>query len=118
MREVYYLVVVVLMLGVLAGFSSLNPTGAYASNLLPVWDYPSSELFADKELVVDLNKAFFDPDGDVLSFSVAPGKGISAGINSSMLVVLAESDGSIIISASDGKGVVSKKVMVYRSVEK
>ena len=116
MKEVWYLSVILLMLGVLAGFSSVTtPTGAFAGNLPPQWDFPTSDFSTDgSRLNLDLNDAFFDPDGDPLSFSVSPSAGVGAGLNGDVLVVIAEKDGQVSITASDGKMQISKTITVHR----
>ena len=116
MKEVWYLSVVLLMLGVLAGFSSVTtPTGAFAGNLPPQWDFPTAEFSTDgSRLNLDLSDAFFDPDGDPLSFSVSPSAGVGAGLNGDVLVILAEKDGQVTITASDGKMQVSKTIAVHK----
>jgi len=114
MKELWFLVAVLLMLGVLAGFSNLtSPTSSFAANLPPQWDFPTTEFTIPGRLHVNLLDVFFDPDGDILSFSVSPGEGISAGIYNDALVVYAEHDGELTIIASDGKAVVSQKIKVY-----
>lgn len=116
MREVWYFATVMLMLGVLAGFASIStPTSAFAANLPPSWDYPTSEFAAEDERVsVNLDDAFFDLDGDPLSFSVSPGNGVSAGLYGSTLVVYVENSGEVTVTASDGKNVVSQRLSFYR----
>ena len=114
MKELWYLIAVLLMLGVLAGFSNISThTGAFAANLPPQWDYPTTEFVTD-QLSLDLDTAFFDPDGDPLSFSVSPGDGVSAGIYGSVLVVVFEQSGEVTVTASDGKNVVSQRITVLK----
>ena len=116
MKELWYLVTVLLMLGILAGFSSFStPTGAFVANLPPQWDFPTSEFAADSSnFELNLAEAFFDPDGDPLSFSISPGDGVNAGLYGDTLVVIVENSGEVTITASDGKNVVSQKIVVYR----
>ncbi len=114
MKEVWYLSVILLMLGVLAGFSSVTtPTGAFAGNLPPQWDFPTSDFSTNgNRLNLDLNAAFFDPDGDPLSFSVSPSPGVGAGLSGDVLIIITEKDGQVSITASDGKMQVSKTINV------
>ena len=112
MKEVWYFVLVVLMLGVFASFASMTPTGAFVANLPPSWDYPATEFSVDESLKLDLNTAFFDPDGDSLSFSISPAPGVSAGIYDDVLVVVGE--GQLAVTATDGHTVVSQTVKVYK----
>lgn len=112
MKEVWYFVLVVLMLGVFATFASMTPTGAFIANLPPDWDYPTTEFSVDESLKLDLNDAFFDPDGDSLSFSVSPADGVSAGIYDGVLVVVGA--GQVTVTATDGHTVVSQTVNVYK----
>jgi len=116
MKEAWYLSIVLLMLGILAGFSSvMTPTGAFAGNLPPQWDFSTTEFSTDgSALNLDLTAAFFDPDGDPLSFSVSPSPGISAGIAGDNLVVMADNDGKVTITASDGKLQVAKTISIHR----
>ncbi|MEM3154618.1 MAG: hypothetical protein QW165_03590 [Candidatus Woesearchaeota archaeon] len=116
MKEFWYLSVILLMLGVLAGFSSvMTPTGAFAGNLPPQWDFPTAELSTDgSRLTIDLNDAFFDPDGDPLSFSVSPSNGVSAGLQGDLLIIIAEQSGEVIVVASDGISQVAKTIRIHR----
>jgi len=115
MKEAWYFSVILLMLGIFAGFSSMvTPTSAFAVNIPPQWDFPTREFVVDSNgLHLNLKEAFFDPDDDPLSFSVSPSAGISAGIDKETLVVLADKDGEITITASDGKMQVSKTIMIH-----
>jgi len=117
MKELWYLIVMLLMLGVLAGFSNMStPTGAFAANLPPKWDYPSTVFIADGErFELNLEDAFFDPDDDPLSFGVSPGKGVSAGVQGDTLVVLVKEGGTVKITASDGKSIVSQTITVKKN---
>jgi len=113
MKELWYFVSVMLMLAVFAGLADMSsPSGAFATNLPPAWDFPTSEFSTDNELRIDLSTAFFDPDGDVLSFSVSPGTGVSAGLQGDTLVVFVEDSGDVTITASDGQNLVSQKISV------
>ncbi len=113
MKELWYFVSVMLMLAILASLANMSsPTSAFATNLPPQWDFPTSEFTADGQLSVDLDDAFFDPDGDMLSFSVSPGAGVSAGLQGDTLVVMAERRGEVTITASDGQNLVSQKIVV------
>jgi hypothetical protein len=116
MKELWYVITVLLMLGVLAGFSSLTtPTSAFVANLPPQWDFPTTEFpTGGSQVNVDLKTAFFDPDGDPLSFSVSPGAGVTAGVYDDVLVASVEERGEIIVTASDGKNMVSQRITVYR----
>jgi len=103
----------VLMLCVLGGLTNMStPTSAFVANLPPKWEL-SSDFSFEKELSIDLNNAFFDPDGDVLSFSVVPEEGVTAGIYDDVLIVFSEKDAFVTVSASDGKNVVSQRIFVY-----
>ncbi len=113
MKELWYFVSVMLMLVVLASFADMSsPSGSFATNLPPSWDFPTSEFTVDGELRIDLATAFFDPDGDVLSFSVSPGPGVSAGLQGDTLVAFVENQGDVTITASDGQNLVSQKISI------
>jgi hypothetical protein len=113
MKEMWYFVSVMLLLAVLASFADMSsPSGSFATNLPPAWDFSTSEFSTDSELRIDLANAFFDPDGDVLSFSVSPGAGVSAGLQGDTLVVFVENAGDVTITASDGQNLVSQKISV------
>jgi hypothetical protein len=115
MKEMWYFIAVMLMLGVLGGFASMSsPAGAFAANIPPQWDFPTSEFMTDGRLTINLEDAFFDPDGDVLSFSVSPSPGVSAGLQGDVLVVMADSSGEVTVTASDGQNLVSQKIVVVR----
>ena len=116
MKEFWYLSLVLLMLGVLAGFSSvLTPSSAIAANLPPRWDFPTTEFVVHENLKLNLEDAFFDPDGDPLAFSVSPGEGVSAGVYGEVLVIFADQSGEVFITASDGKNLVIQKINVHRT---
>lgn len=101
------------MLGVLAAFSSVStPTSAFVANLPPQWDFSTDEFVINGELRVDLNDAFFDPDYDSLAFSVVAGPGVQAFIEGDVLVVRAVSAGEVKVTASDGKALVTKTLVV------
>lgn len=90
----------------------MTPTGAFASNLPPRWDYPAEDFSYDESFSLDLNSAFFDPDADPLSFSVSPSEGLTAGLYDNMLVALG--DGQVVVTASDGHSVVSKTIKIVK----
>jgi len=115
MKEVWYFSVMMLMLGILAGFSSLvTPTSAFVANIPPQWDFPEKDFTTDGTFELDLNDAFFDPDGDALSFSVSPSNGISAGVYNEVLLIIVEQDGEVEITASDGKVQVSQSIGIHK----
>ncbi len=115
MKEVWYFSVMMLMLGILAGFSNLvTPTSAFAANIPPQWDFPEKDFATDGTFELNLNDAFFDPDGDALSFSVSPSKGISAGVYDDILLIIVEKDGNVEITASDGKVQVSQTLKIKK----
>ncbi len=116
MKELWYLMIVVLMLGILGSLASITtPTSAFVANLPPQWDFPTTEFrITDTYLYLDLNDAFFDPDGDPVSFAVSPGVGVTAGVYGDVLVVFVEQNGEVIITASDGKNLVSQTIVVFR----
>jgi len=116
MKELWFVAAVLLMLGVLAGFSGMqSPSSSIVVNLPPQWDFPTTEFPSDESgLELDLKQAFFDPDGDPLSFSVSPGPGVTAGVYGEMLAVVVEDRGEVTITVSDGKSLISKKITVYR----
>jgi len=109
MKELWYAVLTLLMLGVLAGFASMSsPTGAFVANLPPRWDFPSDHFTSDAQLVISLDRAFFDADGDPLAFSVTPTPGVTAGLKGDQLIISGK--GEAVVSASDGKTIVSKTI--------
>jgi len=115
MKELWYLSTMLLMLGVLAGFASMTtPTSAFFANIPPQWDFPTNDFSTNDRLILDLDKAFFDPDGDPLSYSVSPTAGISAGVDGDKLLIYAEQDGQVTITASDGKVLVSQTIAIHR----
>lgn len=95
------------MLSLLAGLSNMvAPSGAVVGNLPPRWDLGTVEFTSQAR--IDLQSAFFDPDGDALSFGIEATKGATAFIDGQTLV--ANGKGSIIVSASDGKSLVSREI--------
>jgi len=115
MKEMWYFVAVMWMLAILASFSNMSsPTSAFAANLPPQWDFPTTEFTTDGRLSVNLADAFFDADGDPLSFSVSPGTGVSAGLQGDILVVMVDQQGEVTVTASDGQNLVSQRITVLR----
>ena len=113
MKELWYFVSVVLLLSILACFANMSsPTSAFAANLPPEWDFPTTEFSTDGSLSLNLAEAFFDPDGDALSFSVSPGPGVSAGLQGDILMVFIEQDSYVTVTASDGQNLVSEKLVI------
>lgn len=101
------------MLAILASLTNLTtPTSAFAANLPPRWEMPTEYSTQDK-IELNLDKAFFDPDGDPLSYSVTPSKGTSAGVYGNKLIAMPEQTSTITITASDGKNIVSQKITIY-----
>ncbi len=96
------------MFSILGMLTSLTPTGAFASNLPPKWELAQDEF--SSPVVIQLDVAFADVDNDVLAFSVASDKGVIARLNGDMLTLTGV--GSAQITASDGKVLVSKVVVV------
>lgn len=107
MKPMLVFVLTAMMLAVLGGLVSVSsPTTAFVANIPPQWDYPTSEFSGSVD--IDLADAFFDPDGDPLAFSVAPGQGVFASVQGDRLS--ASGVGTAVVSASDGKAVVSKRI--------
>jgi len=112
MKAIWILMVMFLLLGLIAGFSKMSPTGAFIVNLPPQWDHPTDEFSTDGQLILDLSTAFFDPDRDPLAYSVSPGEGVSAGVRGDHLMILTESGGEVTITATDGKTITSKTIFI------
>lgn len=111
MKEFVYIGIMVIMLTMLAGFiSTSTPTSAFVANLPPQWRFITDELSGSSMVNVDLKEMFFDPDGDALSFAIRPEEGVSAYLNGDVLS--AKGVGFLIVSASDGKAVVSKRLTI------
>lgn len=113
MREFAYVFIMVFMLGTLALFSGVStPTSAFIANLPPQWDFATADFAVDGELRLDLNSAFFDPDFDPLAFSVSAEPGVYAVVDGDELVVRVADEATVTVTASDGKSVVSKDILV------
>lgn len=109
MKEVWPFAVMMVLLVVLTGFvSSSKPTGAFMANLPPSWDYTTDSFQSPAE--IDLERAFFDSDGDSLAFSVSADPGVSAEMSNN--VVSISGSGSVVLTASDGKFMVSKTIAI------
>jgi len=107
MREVWPFAVMIILLVILTGFvSSSQPTGAFVANLPPSWDYATDSF--QSPVQIDLERAFFDSDGDSLAFSVSTDPGVSAEMSGN--VVYLSGVGSAVLTASDGKFMVSRTV--------
>lgn len=101
------------MLGILASLSSMTPIGAFAANLAPVWDAPTTEYVAKGGLVsLDLSKSFFDPDGDPLQYTVSVSEPLTATIHEQLVVISAPQNGEAVVSASDGKTITLQKISI------
>lgn len=107
MRMFWFAVSIILILGVMTGL--YWPTGNFVANLPPDFDYPTSDFDGDS-LQLDLNKAFFDPDGDVLSYSVETDDSVAAGIKGTTLI--ASGQGTIFVTASDGAHKVVQRIVI------
>ncbi|MBW3019279.1 hypothetical protein KY329_03790 [Candidatus Woesearchaeota archaeon] len=112
MKELWFAVVILLVLGVLTGlYSETSVTGNFVANMPPKWDYATDQFDFQGQFTLDLNEAFFDPDGDALSFSVKADEGVAAGIRGSSLVVeVPAGDSSVWVTASDGNSQVVRKL--------
>ncbi len=107
MKEVWPFAVMMILLVILTGFvSSSQPTGAFVANLPPSWDYTTDSFSSPVE--IDLERAFFDADGDSLAFSVSADPGVSAEMSGN--VVSLSGQGSAVLTASDGQFMVSKTI--------
>ncbi|PIN76250.1 hypothetical protein COV18_00425 [Candidatus Woesearchaeota archaeon CG10_big_fil_rev_8_21_14_0_10_37_12] len=115
MKNLWYLAVFLLVIGILAGFSGMqNPTGALIANIPPRWDYATNEFVVQDKLELDLNTAFFDSDSRELAYSVTPSPGITAGIQGSTLIVMPEQSGTIKVTASDGSLLMTKELVIVK----
>lgn len=113
MKHLWYAIVLLLMLSILAGFSSMTPTGAFAANMAPTWDAPTTHYTTESGILeIDLSHAFFDPDGDPLQYTVSVAEPLSASINEHQLVIVAPSSGEAMLSASDGKTITLQKITI------
>ncbi len=103
MRELWFTAFVLLLLGIVAGMAGLKqPTGAFAGNLPPEWNLPTNEFTGEAHL--DLTQAFFDPDGDKLTFTAETLQGNTIHITQS---------GKYKITASDGKTITEQEIVIY-----
>lgn len=109
MKELWYTAFVLLLIGILAGFTSIQPTGAFVLNLPPSWDLPTTDFSSEGTFELSLAKAFFDPDGNPLAFSVQSRDG-SAKIAENKLVV--ENNGTYSLAASDGQLITTQDINV------
>lgn len=108
MKHLWQPLLLVLLFSILGMLTSLTPTGAFASNLPPKWELSQDEF--SSPAVIDLAQAFSDTDNDVLAFSVASDDTLVAQLNGDTLTLTGV--GSAQITASDGKVLVSKVVVV------
>lgn len=105
MKEIWYTAFVLLLLGIIAGMAGLKQTGAVTANLPPEWNLPTNEFMSNEKFELDLTQAFFDPDGDKLSFTAE-----GATIKGDKLLV--EQSGRYNIIASDGKLTIEEEISV------
>lgn len=107
MREVWPFAVMMVLLVILTGLvSSSQPTGAFVANLPPSWDYTTDSF--SSPVTIDLERAFYDADGDSLAFSVSADPGVSADMSGN--IVSLSGQGSAVLTASDGRFMVSKTI--------
>lgn len=112
MKEYWYFIAMMLTLGILAGFSGLStPTGALIANIEPEWDFPTQD-FNGKDFTLDLSKAFFDADGDTMTYGAKATFGITTSVNGTKLHVKAQQSGTITLIATDGKSVTQQIINV------
>jgi len=113
MKELWYAITLLLLLGILAGLSNLTPTSAVVANLPPQYDYPTSDIVThDGTATLDLNHAFFDPDADPLSFAAETEPGITAALYGNLLTIYATHSGEITLTASDGDTITTQHLHI------
>lgn len=114
MKAYWYASTLLLFIGVLAGFGAVTPTSAVVANLAPVWSFPTDTFFADEDIVIDLNTAFFDPDGDRMRFDAITSQGVSMNITDKKLRIKASRNGTVVVIAHDGKTTSAKRLYVKK----
>ena len=110
MKELWYTIFVLLLLGILAGVSNLRPTAAVVLNLPPTWDLSTTDFSTTGPFELDLSRAFFDPDGDALTFTVRPPAGATATIEGNKVRI--ENSGTFTLLASDGRLITAQDISV------
>lgn len=109
MKEMWPFAVMMVLLVILTGFvSSSQPTGAFIANLPPSWDYASDEFSSPVQ--IDLNRAFFDADGDNLAFSVSADPSVNVEFSGNIVSI--DGSGEVTLTASDGIVLVSKTIKI------
>ncbi|MBI4146403.1 hypothetical protein HY489_03640 [Candidatus Woesearchaeota archaeon] len=110
MKPLWYFIATLLTIGILAGISGMTPTGSFAANIQPKWDYPTTQF--SRTFTLDLNQAFSDPDGDTLTFTAAPDQGISISKSDNLIAVNTEQSGTILLTASDGQAITLQRITI------
>ena len=107
-RLLWFGVFLVLLAGLFYSASLMSPTGSAVLNQPPIWDYPTTNFITHNTVFkFDLSNAFFDPDGDPLTF-----RANGAGMFGSMLVVTTHSSREIWVEASDGHTTTLKRLFI------
>ncbi len=115
MKAIWYLSATLLLVGIVAGFASITPTGAVIVNIPPRWDFPTDNIVVSEDPIeINCYHAFFDPDGDKLEFNAFASEGVHTTIAEDKLLVQAEKSGFIYITANDGKKNVTKAVAITK----
>ncbi|RMD58028.1 hypothetical protein D6825_02185 [Candidatus Woesearchaeota archaeon] len=111
MKTIWYLSITLLMLSVLAGFVSITPTNAVVVNLPPRWALPD-QFEINGTLALNASQAFFDPDGDLVSLAATSSEGVRVALLSGQIIIEAEKDGTVKLTASDGKTLTQKELAI------
>lgn len=115
MRRFWFAIVVLLVLGFLTGiYERPSVTGEFMANMPPKWDFPADEFDVENEFSLDLDEAFFDPDGDPLSYSVRGSDDVAAGIKGTRLIVkVPQGESHVWVTATDGTAKVDRQLRFF-----
>lgn len=103
MKKYWYATTTLLAVAIIAGFCGITQTSAIAANMPPIWDFPTTQFIATKPIMINLDYAFFDLDGDDMNYSVSSAEGIKAEINDNLLTIRTSRSGTVTLTANDGK---------------
>ncbi len=104
------------VLGSITFIQQTTLTGAaiVENNTAPIWQGPDT-MYVNNGLTIDLTRAFYDADGDVLVYEVSAGEGLHVELREGSLIIQPKQQGEHLLSlfASDGTHI-TRKLLILR----